>query len=217
MSNKVFFGIIVVLIVGVLGGSIFFANRNNSDGGETGSADLAAVSDKDYVRGLDTAKVTFIEYGDFQCPYCAQVHPTIEEVLQEYENEVRFVFRHFPIPSSHPNALVAHRAAEAAGNQNKFYEMYDLLYQGQQEWSTSDKPIDVFKKYAKQIGLDLDTFNTDFESDAVAERVRVVKEAGAKAGVNSTPTLFLNGKKIENPRSAEELRQEIDKAIKAVK
>lgn len=217
MSNKVFFGIIIVLIVGVLGGSIYFANRDEPKTEEAVTTDLKAVTEADHVKGPKDAKITLIEYGDFQCPFCGSVHPTIEEVLAEYENDVRFVFRHFPIPGSHPNALVAHRAAEAAGNQDKFFEMHDLLYENQQEWSSSNKPFDIFKKYAKQIDLDVDTFTSDFDSDEVADAVRIVKEAGTESGISSTPSFFLNGKKIDIPRSADELKQDIDKELESTK
>jgi len=214
MSNKTFFIVIAVIVIGVLGGAVYYANldKSNNDKKKT---EITTVTNTDHIEGPENAKVTLIEYGDFQCQFCALLHPTLEEVLPEYKDSVRFVFRHYPIISSHPNALVAHRAAEAAGEQGKFFEMYDLLYQGLQDWSTDKTPIEIFKKYAKKIGLDSDKFMKDFDSEKVADAIRADKEGGTEGGVTSTPTLFLNGKQIENPRSSDDLRKQLDSAIKS--
>ena len=211
MSNKIFFGIIAVVIVVVLGGAIFLSK----DGDKTDSKpkDVAAVTEDDYTEGAKDPKVTLIEYGDFQCNFCAALHPTLEEVLPEYEDDVQFVFRHFPITSSHPNALVAHKAAEAAGRQDKFWEMHDKLFESLQEWGSDNNPIETFNGYAKELDLDVEQFKSDFDDASLTDRINTVKEDGKSAGVKSTPTMFLNGKKLDTIRSADELRQQLDEAL----
>lgn len=213
MSNKVFFGILAAIVIVVVGGALFFSKSDESSS-DTKPADVAAVSESDHTKGNEKAKITLIEYGDFQCPYCGAVHPTIKEVVPEYEDDVLFVFRHFPITSIHPNALVAHKAAEAAGKQDKFWEMHDKIYETQQAWSSSSKPFEVFEGYAKELKLDMDKFQSDFDATSTLDTINKVKSAGSRAGVESTPTMFLNGKKIDAPRSPEELRKTLDQAIK---
>jgi protein-disulfide isomerase len=145
------------------------------------------------------------------------VHPTLEQVLPEYKDDVQFVFRHFPITNIHPNALVMHRAAEAAGNQDKFFELYNVIFENQQEWSQSKKPVEIVTGYADKLGLDMDKFTKDLNSPEVADIVREVKNAGDKAGVKGTPAFYIDGKPIDAPQSADQLRETIDKALKAAK
>lgn len=216
MSNAKFFGILAIIVIAVVGGALFFT-RSNEQKSDVKPADVATVSEDDYVEGNPEAKVTLIEYGDFQCPYCGAVYPVLKEVLPEYKDDVKFVFRHFPITSIHPNALVAHKAAEAAGQQDKFWEMYDKIYQDQAAWSTSTEPIKIFEGYAKELKLDMDQFKKDFEDTATLDRINKVKGAGSAAGVESTPSFFLNGKKMDSPRSADELREKLDAAIASLK
>ncbi|MBP7018045.1 DsbA family protein [Candidatus Saccharibacteria bacterium] len=212
MSNKVFYGIIAVIVVAVIGGVIVSGGGKKKE--DVKKIDIAAVTEKDHAKGAENPKVTLIEYGDFQCPFCGVVHPTLNQVLPEYKDSVKFVYRHFPITNIHPNTLVMHRAAEAASNQDKFFELYDMIYENQQEWSESKNPLEIVTGYAKQIGLDVDQFKKDINSVEVADRVREVKNEGEKAGVESTPTFFVNGNKVDAPRSADELREILDKALK---
>ena len=123
MSNKVFYGIIAVIVVAVIGGVIVSGGGKKKE--DVKKIDIAAVTEKDHAKGAENPKVTLIEYGDFQCPFCGVVHPTLNQVLPEYKDSVKFVYRHFPITNIHPNTLVMHRAAEAASNQDKFFELYD--------------------------------------------------------------------------------------------
>jgi len=216
VSNAKFFGILAIIIIAVVGGALFFT-RSNGKNNDVKPADVAKVTKADYVQGNPEAKVTLIEYGDFQCPYCGAVYPVLKEVLPEYKKDVRFVFRHFPITSIHPNSLVAHKAAEAAAEQNKFWEMHDKIYGNQAAWSSSTEPIKIFEGYAKDLKLNLDKFKKDFKDTATIDRINKVKGAGSAAGVESTPTLFINGKKMDSPRSSDELRQKLDDAIKQIK
>lgn len=213
MSNKAFYGIVAVIVIIAVGGAVLFS-RSDDSSDKNKITDVAAVTETDHTKGNSDATVTLIEYGDYQCPYCGILHPTVEEILDEYEEDILFVFRHFPLTNIHQNALTAHRAAEAAGKQDKFFEMHDLLYERQTAWSESDEPITVFTDYAEELGLNIDQFEKDLQASDVAERVRSDKKGGEDAGVESTPTLFLNGEKIDAPRSTEEFREIIDEALK---
>ena len=216
MSNKVFYGV-VAIIIAVVVGAVVLTGGDSSKKEEVKKIDIAAVTDKDHVKGAKNPKITIVEYGDFQCPFCGVVHPTVEQVLPEYKDDVRFVFRHFPITNIHPNTLVMHRAAEAAGNQGKFFELYDMIYENQREWSESKGPVGLVTGYAKKLGLDMDKFTKDLNSSEVADRVRDVKNEGAKAGVESTPAFFIDGKPVDAPQSADQFRETINKALKAAK
>jgi len=167
----------------------------------------------DHIRGSSIAPVTLVEYGDFQCPACKTYHPIVEQVLKaKGPDAVRFVFRHYPLPQ-HGNAMPAAKAAEAAGVQGKFWEMYNMLYEKQSEWSGSSDAKSIFVGYAKEMGLDESKFLADYDSKELKEKITNQSKGGAKAGVNSTPTFLVNGKEIANPQSYDEFTKIIDDAI----
>src|ERR1051325_4883357 len=112
-----------------------------------------------------SSPVVLEEYGDYQCPPCGQLYPELKQIEKEYGNQVQIVFHHFPLMKIHKNALVAAHAAEAARDQNKFWEMHDLLYRNQKDWSDLADPRPILLSYAKQLGLNLDAFNRDLESN----------------------------------------------------
>lgn len=148
-----------------------------------------------------STEVTLIEYGDFQCPGCAQYFPILKEIKQRYEGVITFQFKHFPLESIHQNARAGARAAEAAGLQGKFWEMHDYLFENQTAWSNAGDPLSLFESYAQAIGVtDLAKFTEDFKSKQVAATITADLEAGRALGVDSTPSFVLNGKKLqENP------------------
>ena len=146
------------------------------------------VGQRDHIQGLDTAPVTLVEYGDYECPYCGDAYPTIKQVQKNLGNKLRFIFRNFPITQIHPHAQHAAEAAEAAVAQNKFWEMHDYLYEHQQ--ALDDNHLE---KYASRLGLDTTQFNHDMASHAYAQRVREDFLSGVRSGVNGTPTFYING------------------------
>jgi protein-disulfide isomerase len=146
------------------------------------------VGQRDHIQGLDTAPVTLVEYGDYECPYCGDAYPIIKQVQKNLGNKLRFIFRNFPITQIHPHAQHAAEAAEAAAAQNKFWEMHDYLYEHQQ--ALDDNHLE---KYASRLGLDITQFNHDMASDAYAQRVREDFLSGVRGGVNGTPTFYING------------------------
>jgi protein-disulfide isomerase len=152
--------------------------------------DPAAGSTKPNVKV--SSPVVLEEYGDYQCPPCGQLYPELKQIEKEYGNQVQIVFHHFPLMKIHKNALGAAHAAEAARKQNKFWEMHDLLYRNQKEWSELADPRPVFVSYAKQLSLNLDMFNGDLESNQIDQKIVADIQRGSAQGVTGTPTVFLD-------------------------
>jgi protein-disulfide isomerase len=144
--------------------------------------------DRDHTQGLPDAPVTLVEYGDYQCPYCGRAYPIIKDVQAELGDRLRFVFRNFPITTSHPNAEQAAEAAEAAGAQGRFWEMHDLLYENQ-----SRLDLDGLLGHAERLALDVERFERELADNVYAERVHEDFMSGVRSGVNGTPTFYVNG------------------------
>lgn len=174
---------------------------------------LLEVSDPDWIKGKKDAKVVVVEYSDLQCPACAAYYPLTKELLKLYGEQIGFVYRHFPLRNIHSNAQISAQVAEAAGVQGKFWEMHDLLFERQAKWAEEKDPKPLFEGYAKELGLNVEQFKTDLESEKVASEVENDFQSGLKSGVNATPTFFINGKKIQNPRTFEEFKSIIEKEI----
>ncbi len=166
----------------------------------------------DNTKGAISPKLTFVEYSDFQCPACGAVYPMLEEMFAEYKDRISFTYRHFPLPQ-HKNALSAAYASEAAGKQGKFWEMADMLFKDQSEWSESVTAQIIFEGYAQKLGLDIAQYKTDAKSDAVKAKVERDQKSGKLSNIDHTPTFFINGKLATNPRSKEELKALIEYAI----
>ena len=192
MSKR--FLIILLALFTVFIGVIVFSKQNEEN---NGSVDTQSGSN--HVEGGENTAVTLVEFGDFQCPACASYFPLLQQVKEEYGDSITFQFRHFPLVNIHPNAMAAHRAAEAAGNQNKFWEMHDLLYQRQQLWKDSQNPAQVFEDYATELGLNIDQFKQDVASQSVLDVINADVKIGQDIGAQSTPTFVLNGQVLESP------------------
>jgi protein-disulfide isomerase len=162
------------------------------------------IAPSDHVSGSENAPLLIVEYSDFQCPACAAYEPIVEGMLGEMGDSVALVYRHFPLRTIHSNAQEAAQAAEAAALQGKFWEMHHMLFEKQNLWSSAKDPKDYFKEYATEIGIDVDTFLSDYASSSVREKVNDDYASAVAADLNSTPSFFLNGKKLNNPRSVEE-------------
>ena len=147
-------------------------------------------------RGSQMAPVTIVEFSDFECPYCGRAEPIVQQLLRDFEGRVRLIFKNFPL-SAHPNAMPAARAAVAAGNQDRFWEMHDLLYEHQQQLETEH-----LEHYAEQIGLDMDRYHADIEASETQDRIEADREQGHHLGVEGTPTFFINGRRFHEPPSA---------------
>jgi protein-disulfide isomerase len=156
---------------------------------------MPAGPDNPHVRGGIGAKVTLEEYGDYQCPPCGQLYPEVRSIEKEYGDQIRFVFRQFPL-EMHNHAFEAAHAAEAAGLQGHFWEMHDLLYQNQSTWSVLPDVRPTFIQYATDLKLDADRFTKDMDSQEVANRVLTDIQRGKASGVVGTPTVFINGRQL---------------------
>ena len=201
--------IAVVVVVGIIVGAMLFSGNDESN-------NAGAVSNNWY--GQENGVVTLTEYADFQCPACQQFAPLVSQVKEQFKDQVRFEFKHFPLVQIHPNATTAHRAAQAAANQGKFWEMHDLLYEQQQVWSDSTSPTTVFEGYASQIGLDIEKYKIDAASSDVLTIINADIEAGKTLKVTGTPTFFIDGKKVDDTStiaSVETFSKVIQDAINA--
>jgi protein-disulfide isomerase len=168
-----------------------------------------------HMAGNKNAKVTIVEFGDYQCPACFYAHSIVKEVLNAYKdnNNVNFVFRNFPL-SQHQNAMIAAEAAESAAAQGKFWEMHNMLYDNQNEWAESSKPIEFFVRYAQSLGLDIAAFKIALEKHTYLSQVQSDESDGVSLGINSTPTFFVNSEALPSTPSVEEFKKLIDAKLK---
>lgn len=149
---------------------------------------LPVSASRDHIRGPTRAAVTLVEYGDYECPFCAVAHRVVDEIRGRLGESLCFVFRHFPLTTIHPRAQIAAEAAEAAGAQHMFWDMHDTLYRNQQHLDDSH-----LLAYAKVLRLDLSRFRSDLASHAHLPKVREDFMSGIRSGVNGTPTFYING------------------------
>ena len=166
---------------------------------------------RDHVRGPADAAVTLVEYGEYECPYCAEAAVVVRELEERHGDDVRLVFRHFPLRGVHPNAFAAALAAEAAAKQDRFWELHELLGK-----SRKDLSADRVRGLAEKAGLDLDRFDADLKDPALRERVEADIEAGLASGVNGTPTFFLNNVRYDDDFDEAELGAAIEAAREVV-
>jgi protein-disulfide isomerase len=176
---------------------------------EPSSAPAPKSSDISY--GPTDAQQLVIEYSDFQCPFCSQYAKIMAQLRQEYGDRVRFVFRFFPL-SNHEYGMISARAAYAASLQDKFWEMHDLLFDKQKEWSESSDPTLYFDSYAKSLGLDIDQFHEDMDAQSTTDFINSQADAGTAAGVTHTPW-FVVGDRSVLPRTIEEFRKLIEAGL----
>lgn len=165
------------------------------------------------VRGTNEAAVTIEEFADFQCPPCRRLHPELKLIEAEYGSRLRVIFRHLPL-SIHEHAVEAAHAAEAAGLQNRFWEMHDLLFERQRQWSEAADVSALFNDYARELGLDVERFKKEMGGAEASARVVLDQNRAQSVGISGTPTLFLNGREIAaEDMSPEGLRAAINAAL----
>lgn len=157
--------------------------------------------DFEWAKGAQVASLIVTEYGDFQCPACGAYYPIIKQLEEVFGAEVKFTYRHFPLRQIHGQAELAARASEAAGRQDKFWEMHDLLFENQKSWAEKRNAEDIFIGYATSLELDIEQFKNDLKSDEVKDKVNNDYNGGVRSGVNSTPSFFINDVRIQNPRN----------------
>jgi protein-disulfide isomerase len=168
---------------------------------------MPVTEGRDHIQGPADAPVTLVQYGDYECPYCGAAYPIIKEVQTRMGDRLRFVFRNFPITTSHPHAELAAEAAEAADSQGKFWEMHDLLYENQRRLRDQD-----LRAYAEQLGLDVELFDKEIAEHIHAERVHEDFMSGVRSGVNGTPTFYINGARHDDSYEIDPLLAALEQA-----
>jgi protein-disulfide isomerase len=164
----------------------------------------------DHVQGSNDAPVTLVQYGDYECPYCGEAYPIIKRLQKKMGGDLRFVFRNFPLSESHPHAIAAAQAAEAAALQGRFWEMHDLLYDNQDTLEDRD-----LLRFARSLKLDIDKFKRDFSSTEVTTKIQEDFSGGIRSGVNGTPTFFINGVRHDASYEYEDLLSALQEQLQA--
>lgn len=211
IKDKFVLGMIIATILIFVGGAFFISKKDIKTIENTQK--VLEVTNFDYIKGNKDASVTIIEYLDFECPACGAYYPLVKELSEKYKDDVRFVVRYFPL-MGHKNGLTSAYAVEASSKQGKFWEMYDVLFENQKSWAGKESADPtIFENYAGQIGLNIEQFKKDRDSKEVKDRVNNDLSSGKKAGISGTPTFFLDGEKIPNPKTIEDFKTFIDAAI----
>jgi protein-disulfide isomerase len=219
--------LIILSVLGVALGSAWYLKRS-STAHPTPAPDaprpnapvlLAPGADPPHTAGPADAPVKLEEFGDFECPPCGQFHPILKKMQEEFADKLRVTFRQFPIVTMHHHALAAASSAEAAGLQGKFWEMHHLLYDNQKTWHEQFDVRPIFEGYAKQIGLDVERFKRDINSDLVARRITEDGKRARSLNVSGTPTVFMNGREMafEDIINEAKLREIIKAQIQSAK
>ena len=167
------------------------------------------VNPTDHILGPASARVTIVEYGDFECPSCGQAYPAVKILLKHFGDRVRFVFRHFPLLEVHPHAELAAEAAEAAGAQHKFWPMYDLLFQNPSHLKLKD-----LRHHAEKLELDLVRFDFELADQVYRQRVNEHVDSGKRSGVRSMPAFFVNGSLVDVSFGLDHLHDAIHAKLK---
>lgn len=193
-----------VICIAVLGGLVWMSQGNRLDVSNVNALEVQAANEDngnlaDHTIGNTDAKVTIIEYGDFQCPGCASAAPVLKQIADKYQDDVLFIFRNFPLSTIHPNARAAAAAAEAAGLQGKYWEMHEKLFSTQGEWGSlgGAQRTDMFAVYARELGIDSDKLTEDLGSSDISAKINYDSAIGKKIGVSGTPAIYINGEKID--------------------
>jgi protein-disulfide isomerase len=204
MSKAVKPLIVILLAVAVAGGAALYLSRQ-PDQITTTSENTPSVPLKDsgggHFRGPESAQVTLVEFGDYQCPSCKAFHPIVQEVLARYPQQVRLEFHHFPLVTIHPNSMAASLAVEAAGEQGRYWEMHDLIFESQEQWSRNPNPEPDFLALAGRVGLNQNAFMQAMRSPQLQDRVLQDVVRGREASVEAVPTFFIDGQRLSVPPS----------------
>lgn len=206
--------IVGLMLTAGIGSIVFLVAKSSSFDGKISQPALLVAQDSDWSKGNKDAKTVLIEYSDFECPACAYFMPIIEKLSADFPNDLKIVYRHFPLPQ-HKNARIAAYAAEAAGQQGKFFEMADKIFERQKEWENlSEKDsTDIFKNSASELNLDIKKFEDDLNKDEIKNAVEHDYKDGTALNTSYTPTFYLNGNKIVNPKSYDEFKKVIEDTI----
>jgi len=221
-ETKIILGIVVITIV-ILIGAAFILGSGSSSATATGTttanspkADNKQLVTKESYQSNPGAKVTLVEFADFECPGCGAMYPVVKELQKEYGNKLNLVYHNFPLPM-HPYAKNAVQSAIAAGNQGKFWQMHDMLFDNQDTWAGSANSGDaqkIFNSYAQKLHLNMTKFNQDVNAQATINRMNTDLADGNTLGVNSTPTFYINQHKYLGDYTLDGMKSAIDSYLK---
>lgn len=203
--------VVLASIVLIVAGMIWLGNVQ--DRAEDPQTLTVPVNESDWFQGGKDAQMVLVEYSDFQCPSCAAYFPVLTNLERIYGDNLKIVYRHFPLSSIHPHAKLAAQAAEAAGKQGQFFAMHDYLFLQQKTWSNESDPTNTFISYAETLRLNKEQFIDDLTSATVKDAIAEDILSGNQSNVDSTPTFFLNNVMIEGPQGMEAFQAVIDAAL----
>ncbi len=205
-------GVVAIFFV-TTWGLIALVNSRSSASSQVSSP--PAISKDDQVLGASTqVKAVLIEYADFQCPACKNYALFVRQLKKDFGDDLLIAYRFFPLVNTHKNSMPSSQAAFAASKQNKFWEMSDLLYGNQENWSDSSNAQGLFTGYAEKLGLDIEQFTNDYNAETTKQFLADSLSSGMSIGINYTPAFFLNGKLIKNPQSYEAFKKLIQDELK---
>lgn len=211
---------IILGTLAIIVGGVFLFSRGQSASQKisneilvpSGANVIGGISNGVYQPANKDPKVVLVEFGDYQCPACATYNPLVKKLLTDFNGKINVVFRNYPL-SQHANAPISSNAAEAAGLQGKFWQMHDKLYDNQGQWATSSDAKSIFAGYAKELGLNVNQFNSDIDSQKVKDRVSRDQVDGNLVKLNATPTFYVNGVKVSLLGSYDEFKKIVNDAI----
>jgi len=203
--------VISIIAVVIIGLGVYFylwvKQSNRNDNQNTDISSVIETTDDPYFGQAD-AKIVIVEFSDFQCPYCLQAFPVVRQIFTDYKDQIKFIYRDFPLIAQHPQAEKAAEAGECAQEQGKFWEMHDKIFINQ-----SDLTDPSLKRYAKEIGLDSASFIACLDSGRMSGEVQEDLSNGLQVGVSATPTFYFNGRKFEGSMTYEQMSAIIDNLI----
>jgi protein-disulfide isomerase len=203
--------IVIIIAVAVAAGAAVYLSRQPDKPADTAGAPTHAdIKGGGHIRGPENATLTLVEFGDYQCPSCGAYHPLVKEILNRYPQQLRLEFHHFPLVTVHPNSMLASQAVEAAGEQGKYWEMHDAVFDHQMEWAGSPNAEPIFITLASGLGLDINKFMQSMRSPEVQTRILKDVERGQEAKVEAVPTFFMNGEQIHVRLSMEDFVQAVE-------
>lgn len=203
----------IILVVAVAGAIFSVWKFGSQPAGPSTPSEPLSIASGDWVKGGAESKAVLIEYSDFQCPACGVYHSVVKQLTEEFGDTIQFAYRHFPLRQIHKNANLAAQAAEAAGVQGKFWEMHDMIFENQKEWSEKRNAEETFIEYGKILGLNIEQFKAGIKSKEIKEKIEDNYQSGLSLKIKGTPTFFLNGEKLNNPRTYEEFKKLIEESI----
>jgi protein-disulfide isomerase len=205
--------ILIAVLVAIVGGMVgIFMLMNSGETTPTAVGDKTKVI-RDNSHKTGSGAIQLVEFGDFQCPACGAAYPNVERLMKDYDGKITLYFRNFPLTQIHKNASAGANAAEAAGDQGKFWEMYHKLYENQTVWANLPDPTATFVEYAKALSLDEGKFTSALSSKEFQPLIDQDLADGNAVGVNATPTFYFNGEKFTGKSSYEELKAKVDSLL----